>query len=89
MIAKPEEWIEKNLDSKEFVKIEGYYFKEAKLESMATQINSLLRTEGFVELTQIMPLEFDEPSLQNFLEDRCGLKEYFLCEGYCYSNEWL
>ena len=31
MIAKPEEWIEKNLDSKEFVKIEGYYFKEAKL----------------------------------------------------------
>jgi hypothetical protein len=56
---------------------------------MATQINSLLKTEGFVELAQIMPLEFDEPSLNQFLEERCGLKEYFLCEGYCYSNEWL
>ena len=23
------------------------------------------------------------------MDERCGLKDYFFCEGYCYSNEWL
>jgi DNA repair protein RadC len=23
------------------------------------------------------------------MEEYCHLKEYFVCEGYCYSNEWL
>lgn len=43
LVARPQEWISKNLGDN-FIKIEKVYFKEAKLESLAAQINSLLKT---------------------------------------------
>jgi hypothetical protein len=88
MIAQPEEWIQANLGN-HFVSIEHFYFTQDKLESIAGQLNSLLRTEGYVELAHVLPVDFTEHSLREFLEEQCGLREYFLCEGYCYSNEWL
>lgn len=43
LVARPQEWISKNLGDN-FIKIEKVYFKEAKLESLAAQVNSLLKT---------------------------------------------
>lgn len=37
----------------------------------------------------MLPVELDEKNLHFFLEEYCKLKDYFVCEGYCYSNEWL
>lgn len=88
LIAKPDEWIVKNLDSN-FIKIEKYYIKEEKLESIAAQIHSQLKTQGFLELAHVLHLDFSDKFLNEFLEEKCGLKDYFLCQGYCYSNEWL
>lgn len=42
-----------------------------------------------MELSHILPVELDEKNLNRFLEYYCHLKDYFVCEGYCYSNEWL
>jgi hypothetical protein len=42
-----------------------------------------------MELSTVLPVELEERDLQLFLEGRCGVKDYFICEGYCYSNEWL
>ena len=49
MIGRPDEWIEKNLNlAKDFIKIDKIYFKKDRLDSLATQLTSLIKTEGFV-----------------------------------------
>ena len=78
LISRPDEWIQKNM-GRQFAKIQNFYFRENRLESLAGQINSLLTTEGFIELAHVLPVDFQDTSLQMFLEERCGLKEYFLC----------
>ena len=62
LVARPEEWISKNLGD-HFVKIDKVYFKEAKLESLAAQVNSYLKTEGFLELSHVLPISFGEKYL--------------------------
>ena len=47
MVVKPEEWITKNLNET-FVKIDKVHFREKKVESIAAQINSMLKSEGFI-----------------------------------------
>jgi hypothetical protein len=56
LVSKPEEWLNKNLPAGSFVKIEKLYFKPEKLESYAAHTNSLLKSEGFVELSHILPV---------------------------------
>lgn len=56
LVSKPEEWLTKNLPQGSFVKIEKLYFKPEKLDSFAVQVNSLLKSEGFVELSHILPM---------------------------------
>lgn len=56
LVAKPEEWLSKNLQAGSYIKIEKIYFKPEKLESFAVQTNELLKTEGFVELSHILPI---------------------------------
>ena len=50
-----------------FVKIERVYFKQTKLESLASQANEMLKSEGFVELAHVLPIEFGEKALREFL----------------------
>lgn len=66
-MSKPEEWIQKNINS-DYVKIEKMYFKAEKLESYSIQINSLLKSEGFMELSHVLPIEFEDKTLHNFME---------------------
>ena len=61
MIARPDEWIEKNLSvGKDFVKIDKIYFKSDRLDSLATQLASLIKAEGYVELSQVLPVDFGD-----------------------------
>lgn len=62
MVSRPEEWISKNLGDN-FVKIDKIYFKESKLDSLAAQINSYLKSEGFIELSHVLPISFGEKYL--------------------------
>jgi hypothetical protein len=39
LVAKPEEWLSKNLQAGSYIKIEKIYFKPEKLESFAVQTN--------------------------------------------------
>ena len=89
LVSRPEEWLAKNLTPGSYVIIENFYFKPQKLETLASQTNQLLKSDGFVELTHVLPVELGEKNLHMFLEKYCELTEYFICDGYCYSNQWL
>lgn len=47
MVPKPEEWVKKNLDSKDYLIYEGICFKKSLLTSYQSQLDSLMKGDGF------------------------------------------
>lgn len=56
LVSRPEEWIDKNLPTG-LVKMGTVYFREQKLESFAVQINEMIKSDGFLELSHVIPME--------------------------------
>jgi hypothetical protein len=48
-----------------------------------------MRTEGFFEISSVIPFEMDDKTMEKFMTESCGLREFILNEGICYSEEWL
>lgn len=55
LVAKPEEWVAKNLPPGH-LRVGSIYFQPEKLESYSLQINEMLKTEGFMELSHVLPM---------------------------------
>lgn len=36
-----------------------------------------------------MPFDLDDRKMEKFLNEICGVKDFVLDEGICYSEEWL
>ena len=88
LIPKPYEWITKNIKSK-YIIFGKVCFSQAKLVSFQNQIESLVKGEGFVEISSVIPFDLDENEMERFLLEYCEVKNIIINEGYCYSESWL
>ena len=66
MVSKPEEWIKKNLKGN-YIFFEGVCFHRAKLDQYQNNLDSLLKSEGFVEISTVIPFDLDEKKMEKFL----------------------
>ena len=57
--------------------------------SFQNQIESLVKGEGFVEISSVIPFDLDENEMERFLLEYCEVKNIIINEGYCYSESWL
>lgn len=76
-VSKPEEWIKKNLKG-DFVIIEEVCFNKTKLASYKTQLESMMKGEGFFEISSIIPFDLDDRKMEKFLTENCQLTDFVL-----------
>jgi hypothetical protein len=87
-VSKPEDWIKKNLKGS-YVIFQSTCINKSNLLAYQLQVESFMKTEGFFDVSSVIPFEMDDKTMERFLAENCQLKEFVLDEGICYSEEWL
>lgn len=64
--------------------LEGVCFSEDKLESYSQLLASMIRSDGFIEVAQIIPFHFEDHQVKKFLKDG-GIDSVRVEDGFCFS----